>query len=163
MPNRIGTPCLFPRAACAPHLLEIGIVSPDLEFRSWEWEYLSAETDVSLAVLRGHERAVLSVAFSPDGTRLASAAWDNTIRIWNAGTGTQLTVLRGHDARVLSVAFSPDGTRLGSASDDKTVRLWNAITGEELDTQVARSGASPVAAAGPLPSGIRRWRVSHFD
>jgi WD40 repeat protein len=70
---------------------------------------------------------VWSVAFSPDGHRLASASWDNTIRVWNADTGQPLGApLTGHTDVVWSVAFSPDGHRLASASGDQTVRLWTA-------------------------------------
>ena len=66
-----------------------------------------------------------SVAFSPDGQRIASGSYDQTVRIWDADTDQQIGApLTGHTSRVLSVAFSSDGRRIASASVDKTVRIW---------------------------------------
>jgi WD40 repeat protein len=64
------------------------------------------------------------VAFSPDGSTLASASYDETVRLWDARSGAALQTLEGHSGTVNAVAFSPDGSTLASASYDGTVRLW---------------------------------------
>ena len=82
--------------------------------------------------LRGHDREVVSVSWSPDGTRLASGSDDKTVRIWEVATGKELSQLTGHQSRVSSVHFSPDGKRLVSGSSDKTLMFWDPSTGEQL-------------------------------
>ncbi|KAH7123385.1 quinon protein alcohol dehydrogenase-like superfamily [Dactylonectria estremocensis] len=70
-----------------------------------------------------------SVAFSPDGQRLASASSDKTIKVWDTTTGRCEATLEGHGDRIHSVAFSPDSQRLASASGGKTVKIWDTTTG----------------------------------
>ena len=71
----------------------------------------------------GHKNCVLRVAFSPDGTMIASSSYDNTIKLWNL-EGRVLKTFEGHEDWVNSVSFSPDGTMIASGSNDKTIRLW---------------------------------------
>ena len=66
---------------------------------------------------------VNSVAFSPDGTMIASGSNDGTIKLWNL-EGRVLKTFDGHQGCVRSVTFSPDGTMIASGGEDKKIKLW---------------------------------------
>ncbi|KAK4032874.1 WD40-repeat-containing domain protein [Parachaetomium inaequale] len=87
-----------------------------------------------LSTLEGHSHSVISVAWSHDVARLASASRDKTVKIWDATTGQCIATLKGHSDAVTSVAWSPDAARLASASDDDTVKIWDATTGQCIAT-----------------------------
>ncbi|KYF94708.1 hypothetical protein BE20_05765 [Sorangium cellulosum] len=73
---------------------------------------------------------MLGVAFSPDGTRIATGSQDDTVRVWHADGAGEPLVLRASDAPINAVAFSPDGQRIVAAADDRVVRVWTDL--EEL-------------------------------
>src|ERR1039458_5978457 len=78
----------------------------------------------SRLTLRGHQDSVWSIAWSPDGSKLATASADRTAKVWEAGTGRELLTLRGHQGGVWSIAWSPDGSKLATASDDQTAKVY---------------------------------------
>jgi hypothetical protein len=82
------------------------------------------EPGTQLATFTGHDDAVLSVAFGPNGKWALSGSKDQTVKLWDVGTGELVRTFTGHDSGVSSVAFGPDGERALSGSWDDTVKLW---------------------------------------
>jgi WD40 repeat protein len=86
--------------------------------------------------LRGHTDRVWSVAYSPDGRRLATGSEDGTVRLWDQETGRQVGLLRSPELHVHSLAFSPDGSRLAGVSFPHRVdsrpglTVWSVATGK---------------------------------
>jgi WD40 repeat protein len=98
---------------------------------------LDAATKKEVRTLKGHDRQIAALAYSPDGKRLASLSLDNTVRVWDTATAKAVRVLQlggkpdgWVDARGL--AFSPDGRRLAAAANRGTVKVWDAATGRQL-------------------------------
>ncbi len=105
------------------------------------------------ASLLGHTDPVYAANFSPDGSRMVTASWDDTARLWDSVSGDELMVLRGHEGGVYSATISPDGSRVATTSVDSTARLWDAASGDELT--VLRGHDGPVWSAGFSPDGSR--------
>lgn len=129
-----------------------------------------------LRVLTGHQGAVRSVAFTPDGRLLASASDDGTIRLYRTVDGSPAGVLTAHTGKVFSIAFSPNGKLLASAGEDATIRLWRTADwsllrtmGSLYDTRVTfspdgkllLSWNAPTDSSNQPDGQITVWRVSN--
>jgi WD40 repeat protein len=93
--------------------------------------------------LLGHEAAIRSVAFSPDGLRLVSGSADKTARIWDLGDSKfpELVRFNGHAAEVTAVAFNSNAQQVISGAADKTLKLWNAVDAVEVKEFTGHAGA----------------------
>ena len=80
---------------------------------------------------RGHEAKVVALAVAPDLSRIVSAGWDRTARIWpTADVSAPGPILMGHQGPVNAVAFSGDGGRVYTGATDGAIRVFDAVTGE---------------------------------
>src|SRR6266545_3614952 len=112
---------------------------------------------------------VYSVAFSPDGKTLASGSGDNTIRLWDVGTGRLIRSFEERNQWVPSVAFSPDGKMIASGSHEQVVKLWDVGTGNLIRSfmghrntihSVAFSPDGKTLASGSSDHKVKLWDVS---
>jgi WD40 repeat protein len=116
--------------------------------------------------LKGHTALIYHLAFSPDGKLLATAGFDNVIKLWEWPSGKEVRTLSGHTGPVYCVAFHPNGTILASGSLDKTIRLWNVSDGKTIreikghtdivDT-IAFNKDGKLLASGSSDKTIRVW------
>jgi WD40 repeat protein len=118
---------------------------------------------------KGHESGIYGLAFSSDGTRIASGSQDGAVGIWDTATGKNLAFLHGHTQCVNTLMFSPDGSRLLTGSYDGTVRQWDTHTGRPLDVRrghkdrvytVAYSPDGQWIASGSLDRTVRLWKTT---
>jgi WD40 repeat protein len=91
------------------------------------------ETSRVIAEPRGHATTVWDVKFSPDGSQLATASWDQTVRVWDTSNWQQKALFIGHGAEVWALDYTPDGSTLISGGHDGKVRAWSAQTLEDAD------------------------------
>ncbi len=123
-----GTQAMFGTEQGTVHLWQ---VIPDPNINIFETLFLNT-----------HQRAITSIAFSPDGARFASAGQSalTTVNvdktwaaiIWDVQTVSQVAIISGHNGLIRDMAWSPDGTTIVTGADDSTVRFWDASTGAQL-------------------------------
>jgi cytochrome c len=100
-------------------------------------------------ILEGHKAPIVGLAVSADGSMLASASWDFTIRLWPLAGGRS-RVLEGHQQNVNAVAFAPDNKAVISAGYDATIRIWPS---ERQGPPVVATLATPLNALAVAPDG----------
>jgi len=99
--------------------------------------------------LVGHTFWVSGCAVTPDGRRVVSTSFDQTLRVWDLESGRTLATLQGHSAWVRGCAMTPDGRRVVSASDDKTLKVWDLASGQLLATLQGHSRSGNSCAVTP--------------
>jgi WD40 repeat protein len=90
--------------------------------------------DTLLFTLEGHLAEVTAVQFSPDGSKLASASYDDKVMVWDLSTGVRLHTLEAGFANFTALQFSPDGSKLASASREGNFIVWDLSTGGRQPT-----------------------------
>lgn len=107
-------------------------VSHSTRLRLWRVADLAAgRTPEPLAAITGHTDLIHRVAWSADGTRLATVSQDRSVRLWSAGGHRELATLP-HGSVVYGLALSPDGLRRVSGCADNTIRLWDLPTRDQV-------------------------------
>ena len=108
---------------------------------------------------------ISQLAIAPDGTWLATGAWEGSVQIWDAVTRQERAHVYGHHGPVRTVAIAPDGTWLVTG-DDGSVRIWDTATGQERGAvygnvnAVAASADGAWLAVGSQDGSVKIWEVT---
>jgi serine/threonine protein kinase/WD40 repeat protein len=114
------------------------------------WELASGR---KVGELRGHDREVMCLAFTPDGRRLVTGSRDGTLRVWDPETREEISRFKGHRLYLKHLAFAADGTRLVSTSGDRTALIWDGVsTNRRL--RVRREQERDLEQARPLVTAL---------
>jgi WD40 repeat protein len=137
--------------------------------RLGEVRIFKPDTGELVRVLGMTSDVVFDCAFSPQGDRLAMAAADGTVRVFNVADGGEQLTITSHSDWVLAVAWKADGSQLATASRDKTAKVFDAKTGELLITYSGHN--QPVRGVLFHPDGaevyssgsdnkVHRWKIA---
>ena len=145
-------PGLLPFLSLMLCLMAFGL--PTADIAQVPGEPLTGQGRPELVAQIGHSGPVMTIAYSPDGSLIATGSWDTKVKLWDTKSGFLIRTLSGHTGLVKSLAFTPDGQALLTASYDDTLKLWNVATGQVIwsvsasDTSVALSHDGRLLATG---------------
>jgi len=122
-------------------------VQEDTPVARWGARLAASRGRLELRHFDGHRGRVLDLEYSPDGSRLASASHDGTVRVWDH-EGASVATLRGHEGVVQALAWSADGTQIVTGGEDGTVRLWDLSGGSRVLHDTGASVESVAFAPG---------------
>ncbi|PPQ94743.1 hypothetical protein CVT25_007691, partial [Psilocybe cyanescens] len=169
-----------PAAKSTPHLYISSLATWNPQF-AWAQEWKNqfsliptfthnGGTDVPLLTIQiPRGMAICAVAFSMNGTQIASGSDDGFVRIWDASSGEELKILKGHNDGVSSVSFTSDDRWIASGSDDFSVRVWDVWNGEITNIMEGHTGvvnsvsfskSGSWIVSGSDDTSIRVWDVS---
>jgi WD40 repeat protein len=152
-----------------PEAITSAIFSPDESriltagYSDGTMQLFDVRTGARLLTFEGHLLNVNSIAFSPDGARVLSAADDEKLKIWNSKTGKLLftipaATIQDHHAYDISVAYSQDGKHIFAGSSDGGLREWDAISGRQ--TRIFASAGGSIKSLAVSPDGKHILSVS---
>jgi eukaryotic-like serine/threonine-protein kinase len=134
-------------------------------YHLWQLAYRNGER-----YSRKHPKEVWSVAYAPDGQRVASGCDDGKLRVWEAATGKLLAEFEHPSTFIWSVAWSPDGQQIAAALGNGTAQLWDAATGRALSVfkghthnrvdAIAFAPDGKTLATGSRDGTARLWEVA---
>ncbi len=141
------------------------------EIRLYQADPRGAFSGPPTRTISAHKDLIHDLAFSPDGTLLASCSYDRLIKLWDLRSNKEARALKDHSDAVHALAFSPDGQLLASAAADRAVKVWDVATGARLYTlseatdwlySVAWHPEGKTLAAAGVDRSIRIWEVSRL-
>lgn len=123
---RRQTPLRFPTKHTSPAIALAPDGSAFAAAQDWAVRLFDLNKKQERALLKGHKGIVSAVAFSPDGSTVATGSWDRTVRLWDTATGREVAAYQWPIGKVFSLAYAPDGLRLAAGSDSGAVVVWDA-------------------------------------
>lgn len=108
-----------------------------------------------VATLKGHTDIVYAIGYSPDGKYVATASFDNSVRLWEAASGKEIKAYGGtlgHTKQAIAVGFSQDGAMLASGSTDNTLKVWDVPVNSPIRSLKTADSLSAVALS---PDGTK--------
>ncbi|BCL35237.1 NB-ARC domain-containing protein [Nostoc sp. MS1] len=128
-----------------------------------------AYADLSKSIFATTFSNIITVAFSPDGKKIATGHFDGYLILWDVTNGQKLIESQAHIGLTWCVVFSPNGNTLATVGQDETIKVWDVKTGQCLQTLQGHSGgvvcvifakAGNILISSSVDADIRVWDIS---